>query len=314
MAASTFGPPAAAPWTTLCGATRPAGTRGDLARPAAAPRSTTRWRWLSSGRAGARGSVTAHRPTVPGGQPAGAARRGRSLPSYGNTGARVLGGGPRRRDGAALWPRDIRQTVADLRHATPLPWGLRPPRLAGCGEPWAALDTGPHPVRAPALWPRGTDGAPTRRPGALPAPAAQEGRGPVPGEAPRAVDGGRLPRPRLPGGDEEGIHIQARRHGGARPCLPGAPLVSPRRRAGREARRRPLRPLPRCPRPRALSGREPPGIATQRTRPQGEGKREESFSVEPGEIGLAPLEEAGDGIDQDAKSRLAQLAAGLAER
>ena len=49
-------------------------------------------------------------------------------------------------------------------------------------------------------------------------------------------------------------------------------------------------------------------------RPQGEWKSEESFLVEPGEIGLAPLEEAGDGIDQDAKGRLAQLAAGLAER
>ena len=50
------------------------------------------------------------------------------------------------------------------------------------------------------------------------------------------------------------------------------------------------------------------------TRPQGERKKAESFSVEPGEIGLAPLEEAGDGIDQDAEGRLAQLAAGLAER
>src|SRR2546425_7330781 len=38
------------------------------------------------------------------------------------------------------------------------------------------------------------------------------------------------------------------------------------------------------------------------------------FLVEPGEIGLAPLEEARDGIDQNAKGRLAQLAAGLAER
>src|SRR4030095_1144895 len=41
------------------------------------------------------------------------------------------------------------------------------------------------------------------------------------------------------------------------------------------------------------------------TRPQGEWKKAESFSVEPGEIGLAPLEEAGDGIDQDAEGRLA---------
>jgi len=43
------------------------------------------------------------------------------------------------------------------------------------------------------------------------------------------------------------------------------------------------------------------------------GKSEESFLVEPGEIGLAPLEEAANGINQDAKGRLAQLAAGLAE-
>src|SRR5262249_42299129 len=43
------------------------------------------------------------------------------------------------------------------------------------------------------------------------------------------------------------------------------------------------------------------------------GKSEESFLVEPGEIGLAPLEEAAHSIDQDAKGRLAQLAAGLAE-
>ena len=38
------------------------------------------------------------------------------------------------------------------------------------------------------------------------------------------------------------------------------------------------------------------------------------FSVEPGEIGLTALEEAGDGINQDAKDRLAQLTAGLAQR
>ena len=38
------------------------------------------------------------------------------------------------------------------------------------------------------------------------------------------------------------------------------------------------------------------------------------FSVEPGEIGLTALEEAGDGIHQYAKDRLAQLTAGLAQR
>jgi hypothetical protein len=46
----------------------------------------------------------------------------------------------------------------------------------------------------------------------------------------------------------------------------------------------------------------------------GDWKSEENFLGEPGEIGLAPLEEVRDGIDQDAKGRLAQLAAGLAER
>ena len=34
--------------------------------------------------------------------------------------------------------------------------------------------------------------------------------------------------------------------------------------------------------------------------------------VEPGEIGLTSVEETGEGIDQDAKGRLAQLTAGLA--
>jgi hypothetical protein len=43
------------------------------------------------------------------------------------------------------------------------------------------------------------------------------------------------------------------------------------------------------------------------------GKSEESFLVEPGAIGLAPLEEAAHGINQDAQGRLAQWAAGLAE-
>ena len=50
-----------------------------------------------------------------------------------------------------------------------------------------------------------------------------------------------------------------------------------------------------------------------RMRPQGEWKREASFSVEPGEIGLTALKEAGDGIDQDTKGRLAELATGLAQ-
>jgi hypothetical protein len=39
-----------------------------------------------------------------------------------------------------------------------------------------------------------------------------------------------------------------------------------------------------------------------------------SFSVEPGEIGLTALKEARDGIDQDTKGRLAELATGLAQR
>jgi hypothetical protein len=50
------------------------------------------------------------------------------------------------------------------------------------------------------------------------------------------------------------------------------------------------------------------------TRLQGEWRSVASFSVEPGEIGLTALEEAGDGIDQGAKGRLAQLAAGLTQR
>jgi hypothetical protein len=50
------------------------------------------------------------------------------------------------------------------------------------------------------------------------------------------------------------------------------------------------------------------------TRPQGEWEGVWWFSVEPGEIGLTALEEAGDGINQDAKDRLAQLPAGLAQR
>ena len=52
---------------------------------------------------------------------------------------------------------------------------------------------------------------------------------------------------------------------------------------------------------------------TGRTRLQGEWRSVASFSVEPGEIGLTALEEAGDGIDQGAKGRLAQLAAGLTQ-
>ena len=50
-----------------------------------------------------------------------------------------------------------------------------------------------------------------------------------------------------------------------------------------------------------------------RTRLQGEWRSVATFSVEPGEIGLTALEEAGDGIDQGAKGRLAQLAAGLTQ-
>ncbi len=52
----------------------------------------------------------------------------------------------------------------------------------------------------------------------------------------------------------------------------------------------------------------------QGTRLQGEWKRGSSFSGEPGEIGLTALKEAGDGIDQDTKGRLAQLATGLTQR
>ncbi|ETX02876.1 MAG: hypothetical protein ETSY2_34640 [Candidatus Entotheonella gemina] len=43
----------------------------------------------------------------------------------------------------------------------------------------------------------------------------------------------------------------------------------------------------------------------QRTRLQGEWPGVWRFSGEPGKIGLRALEETGDGIDQDAKSRLA---------
>ena len=52
----------------------------------------------------------------------------------------------------------------------------------------------------------------------------------------------------------------------------------------------------------------------QGTRLQGEWRSVASFSVEPGESGLTALEEAGDGIDQGAKGRLAPLAAGLTQR
>ena len=51
-----------------------------------------------------------------------------------------------------------------------------------------------------------------------------------------------------------------------------------------------------------------------RTRLQGEWQSVSSCSVEPGEIGLTALKEAGDGIDQDTKGRLAELATGLAQR
>ena len=53
---------------------------------------------------------------------------------------------------------------------------------------------------------------------------------------------------------------------------------------------------------------------TKGTRLQGERKSVSSFSVEPGEIGLTAMKEAGDGIDQDTKGRLAELATGLAQR
>src|SRR5215510_3091994 len=48
-------------------------------------------------------------------------------------------------------------------------------------------------------------------------------------------------------------------------------------------------------------------------RPQGEWEGVWWFSAEPGEIGLTALEGAGDGINQHAKDRLAQLTAGLAQ-
>ncbi len=51
-----------------------------------------------------------------------------------------------------------------------------------------------------------------------------------------------------------------------------------------------------------------------RTRPQGAWEGVWWFSVEPGEVGLTALEGAGDGINQHAKDRLAQLTAGLAQR
>jgi hypothetical protein len=51
-----------------------------------------------------------------------------------------------------------------------------------------------------------------------------------------------------------------------------------------------------------------------RTRLQGEWSRVERFSVKPGKVRVTTLKEARDGIDQDAKGRLAQLATGLAQR
>ncbi len=44
-----------------------------------------------------------------------------------------------------------------------------------------------------------------------------------------------------------------------------------------------------------------------------QGLERERMLVEPGEVGLASMEQAGDGIDQDAKGRLAKLPAGLAQ-
>jgi hypothetical protein len=56
------------------------------------------------------------------------------------------------------------------------------------------------------------------------------------------------------------------------------------------------------------------GGNAKRTRLQGDRRSVERFSVEPGKVGLTTLKEAGDGIDQDAKGRLTQLATGLAQR
>ena len=50
------------------------------------------------------------------------------------------------------------------------------------------------------------------------------------------------------------------------------------------------------------------------TRLQGEWSRVERFSVKPGKVRVTTLKEARDGIDQDAKGRLAQLATGMAQR
>ena len=44
-----------------------------------------------------------------------------------------------------------------------------------------------------------------------------------------------------------------------------------------------------------------------------QGLEREEMLVEPGEVGLASMAPAGDGIDQDAKGRLAKLPAGLVE-
>jgi hypothetical protein len=55
-------------------------------------------------------------------------------------------------------------------------------------------------------------------------------------------------------------------------------------------------------------------IMSHGTRPQGEWEGVWWCSVEPREIGLTALEGAGDGINQHAKDRLAQLTAGLAQR
>src|SRR5262249_20440331 len=52
----------------------------------------------------------------------------------------------------------------------------------------------------------------------------------------------------------------------------------------------------------------------KRTRLQGEWSRVERFSIKPGKVRVTTLKEASDGIDQDAKGRLAQQATGVAQR
>jgi hypothetical protein len=56
------------------------------------------------------------------------------------------------------------------------------------------------------------------------------------------------------------------------------------------------------------------GIALAGTRLQGEWSGVERFSVEPGKIRGTTLQEACDGLDQDAKGLLAQLTIRLTQR